>query len=144
MKHLTVLRGLLLSLVCSLPAWASEASVPAAPEIINAASLLRLVLGLGFVLLLIFGLAWITKRYAGLSQSQSDLKVIATLPLGAREKAVLISVGGEQMLVGVAPGRVNLIERFEQPVVAENQAKAATPAFATVLVDALNRRGKDS
>jgi flagellar protein FliO/FliZ len=43
--------------------------------------------------------------------------VVAALPLGTREKAVLIEIGGRQLLLGVAPGRVSLLERFEQPVV---------------------------
>ena len=40
------------------------------------------------------------------------MRVLGVLPLGTREKAILIEVAGKQMLLGVAPGRVNTLANF--------------------------------
>lgn len=122
---------------------APEAQAVPAPDIITGASVLRLLLGLGFVIFLIVALAWLAKRYGNLTASNQDMKVIASLPLGAREKAVLIAVGDKQVLLGVAPGRVNLIESFDGEVVADNaSAPVSGMPFAQALVEAVQRGGK--
>jgi flagellar protein FliO/FliZ len=48
------------------------------------------------------------------------MKVVAALSVGPRERVVLVDVGGQQLLLGVAPGRVNMLHRFEQPVIASD------------------------
>lgn len=100
-------------------------------------AILQLLVGLLFVIALIFLLAWIARRSLGVTQTGRHMRVITGLPLGAREKVVLVEVGKEQMLLGVAPGRVNLITRFEEPVVDSAEPEGA---FGQRLVEALQRR----
>ncbi|WP_370298721.1 flagellar biosynthetic protein FliO [Pontibacterium sp.] len=84
-------------------------------------AVLQLVLVLFFIIALILALAWFARRTMGAAQGGQHMRVITGLPLGAREKVVLVEVGKEQMLLGVAPGRVNLITRFDEPVVDSSQ-----------------------
>ena len=44
------------------------------------------------------------------------LDVLADLPLGQKERAVLIRVGTTQILLGVAPGRVSTLHVLAEPV----------------------------
>lgn len=80
---------------------------------------LNLFLGLVFLVALVVAGWWLVQRAGGLQiKSGNGLRVVTALSVGPRERVVLIEIAGEQMLLGVAPGRVNLLHRFEQPVVA--------------------------
>ncbi|MEH6823991.1 MAG: flagellar biosynthetic protein FliO [Motiliproteus sp.] len=105
---------------------------PAAQRVVEGfdfAVLGQLLAALVLVLVLFMGLAWLARRsgVAGGFSNQS-LKVIATLPLSARERVVLVQAGSQQLLLGVAPGRVNLLQSFEQPLV--SVPEAAHPPFS--------------
>ena len=119
----------------------SETTHQVVADPFSATAVAQLVLGLIFVIGLILLLAWIAKRTLNLTQNTRQIRMIAGLPLGARERVVLIEVGKEQMLLGVAPGRVNLLTRFEEPVV---DSDTAQPVFGQHLVDAIQQRRSDS
>lgn len=80
--------------------------------------LAQTLLGLLLVVGVIFGLAFFAKKLnlAGMGHNKG-MKIVSSLNLSAREKAVLIEVGDQQILLGVAPGRVNAIHSFEEPVI---------------------------
>ncbi len=97
---------------------AAENAAPA-PVVVNP---INMILGLLFLLGIVVAGWWLVRRAGGLQVNQgSGLKVVAALAVGPRERVVLIELAGEQWLLGVAPGRVNLLHRFEQPVVAASQ-----------------------
>ena len=92
-------------------------------------SLVTVSLALIFVIALLIGLMALVKRFAGpqLGGGKGNLRVLASLPLGQRERAVLIQMGEEQLLLGVAPGRVSLLAKPETPLeVSDPQAFAQT------------------
>ena len=73
-----------------------------------------MIFGLVIVIALIYGLSWVLKKYGNLpGANQIDMKVLGGVSLGTRERAVLIQVEGKKILVGVAPGRVNLLHQFD-------------------------------
>lgn len=77
----------------------------------SAASVVQMVLSLVAVIAMILGLAWMTRRMQGLrANASSELRVKATLAVGVKERVVLIEAAGRQFLIGVAPGRVSLID----------------------------------
>ena len=77
----------------------------------GAGTVLQMVLSLAAVVVMILGLAWMTRRMQGLRvSSPQDLRVKATLAVGIKERVVLIEARGEQFLIGVAPGQVRLIQ----------------------------------
>lgn len=45
-----------------------------------------------------------------------QMKVIATLPVGYKEKLMVVKVGEQQLLIGVTPQQVNFLYRLEQPL----------------------------
>lgn len=81
----------------------------------SAEQMIKMVLGLLFVLVLIFLLAWLFKRYLGIGViSNSSLKTIAGVSVGQKERVVLVQVGERQILVGVSPGQVNMLHALEK------------------------------
>lgn len=93
-----------------LAALLSPAAVAAPAEAMGAAQLARAALSLGLVLALIVLCAWLLRRFGGprLRPSQR-LQVLASVPLGQRERLALVDVDGQRLLIGVAPGRVDLL-----------------------------------
>lgn len=77
----------------------------------------QLVVGLVIVLLCIVALAWIAKRFNRLqSTPDGSLRVLGGMSMGARERIVLVQVGENQLLLGVAPGRINTLHVLDQPL----------------------------
>lgn len=70
-------------------------------------------LGLIAVTALFLFLAWGAKR-VGIHQlgHHNDMNIISTMSLGGREKAVLVNVDGQKILLGVSPGRINTLHNF--------------------------------
>lgn len=92
-----------------------------------AGGLARVTLALLVVLAAVFAAAWFSRRMHGAGGTRSSsLEVIAQLPLGPRERAVLIRVGAHQVLVGVANGSVRALH-----VLAQAELPAATGVAPT-------------
>ena len=78
---------------------------------------LKVIGGLLVVVGSIFAIGWLFRRATGGAVfAGQGLKVVAALSVGTREKVVLVDVGGQQILLGVAPGRVSHLQSFDQPV----------------------------
>lgn len=107
-------RAAVANLLAVLPAWAAEA--PAQPGV-DASSLLRLIVGLVVVIGAIVVLGWMLRRVGGVSQQLGgQLKVLAGVSVGQRERVVLLQVGKQQLLIGVAPGRVQTLHVLDEPL----------------------------
>ncbi|MDD2727873.1 flagellar biosynthetic protein FliO [Malikia sp.] len=93
-------------------------------------NLLQTTLALALVLGLLAALAWLIGRwYKPRGGMRAAIKVQAMVPLGARERAVLLEVGGRWLLVGVAAGQVNTLLEFpEPPLLEENPASQSGAA----------------
>lgn len=82
---------------------------------LNSSALLETILGLILVLGLILALAWLIKRTGRFQTSANgDIKMIAGLSLGPRERAVLLEVEGERLLVGVTAQNINTLHVLGQ------------------------------
>jgi len=138
-----VLLGVLLG-VHSAGTWAAEklAHVPAVKTVnepLGAANLLQLTFGLLVVLAAIVGSAWLLRRYGRLQSGVAGaLRVIGGLSMGPRERVVLIQVGKQQLLLGVAPGRVQMLHVLDEPV-AETSHTTDKTKFAEQLGKALGK-----
>lgn len=119
----------------ALPAFAS--SEPAGwgaggTSVVDAAYLLQLALGLLVVLVAIVLLAFVMRRMTGMQAALGrEFRVLGGISLGARERMVLVQVGEKQLLVGVAPGRVQTLHVLEEPIRADAPDAGAAGA-ATV------------
>lgn len=77
----------------------------------------EVTLALLLVLGAVFALAWVLKRVRGFgSRVGRSVEVLAQVPLGQKERAVLVKVGATQILVGVAPGHVNTLYVLPEPL----------------------------
>lgn len=94
----------------SLPVVASSPS-----SITNPQSVLSIFLSLLVVIGIIFAFAYIMRRF-NVTQSHGQLKVVASLSAGAREKIMVIQVGDEQHLVGVTAQNINHLSKLEAPL----------------------------
>lgn len=82
---------------------------PPAP-IFTTENMLQIVSSLFLVLIVIGGLAWILKQFGiGTATSSGPIKVIATAGVGQRERVVLVEIENTRLVLGVAPGRVNIL-----------------------------------
>lgn len=80
--------------------------------------LLQLAGGLILVIGIILLLSWLLRRLQGHRFGMhTPVRVIGGTAVGQRERAVLVQVGDQQLLLGVAPGSVRTLRVFEQPVV---------------------------
>ena len=113
---------------------AAGSALSSAPDPISMTSLWQLTLGMVMVLALIVGLAWVLKRTGRFQMAAGGgLRVLGGLSMGARERVVLLQVGETQLLVGVAPGRVQTLHVLEQPLPVGAGALPNGSAFADQL-----------
>lgn len=78
----------------------------------------QVTMGLAVVLLLMFALAWLVRRGRLLPhyQMRDEFKILAVLPLGQRERLILIKVGAEQLLLGATAEQIRLLHKLETPL----------------------------
>lgn len=97
------------------PFAAPQAVERAAP--VGAGSLLQVTFSLLLVLGAVFAAAWLVRRLRGLGGPGTDaIRVVAATALGAKERAVLVQVGKQQLLLGVTPGQVNLLHTLNESI----------------------------
>ena len=78
-------------------------AAPTVPMADLSGVLLSLVLVVGFI----FAAAWVVRRMPlGLGRGNGPLKILAALPLGPRERLVLVEARGEEILIAVSPAGV--------------------------------------
>jgi flagellar protein FliO/FliZ len=119
---------------------ASTAKISLAPayqEPFSAEALMQLLLGLVLVVLLILTVSWVLRRFSGIAPVSKNMRVLGVMPLGAREKVVLVKVGDKQILLGVAPGRVSHLQSFDEPVVDSDEPGKG---FAHRLSEAMSKQ----
>lgn len=138
----------LLALLLALPGFAlaaepaDKAATPMAGSDV-AGQLGQLLLGLLLVIGLIFVLAWLLRRVQQLApRSGQVIKLLATQPLGPRDRLVLVQVGNEQILLGLSAGRIAPLHVLKEPVHLAD-AEPATPGFAQRLMELLGKDQKD-
>lgn len=111
----------------AIPAY--KPNLPSAPKTSTTWQLANLIGGLALILILIYGLSWFVKRFAqGGFMQTSSIKMLASLPLGTRERLMLVEVGGKQILLGVTAAQINSLHVFDEQVVQVSEQKASKPA----------------
>ena len=122
---------------------AEQAAAPVkALEPMSAAYLVQVIIGLLVVVAGIIALMWLMRRLGRFQTGAGGaLQVIGGLSMGARERIVLLQVGETQVLVGVAPGRVQTLHVLDKPVSVPQRDVAAGESFAARLHSAMRRGG---
>lgn len=103
-------------LIANNVALAQATVSPKAPALPNT-NLLSLFLTLAFVIVLILAAAFIFRKLNHLQFKRNNvLQLVTGLSLGTRERVVLIQAGEKQILVGIAPGRLQTLHVFDEPI----------------------------
>lgn len=101
---------------------AAESPLFAAPQTTavpatGAGSFVQVTIALAIVLAAVFAAAWLMQRLRNFGGGQAgSIKVITSVALGAKERAVVVQVGRQQLLLGVAPGRVTTLHVLAEPL----------------------------
>lgn len=82
----------------------------------------KIVISLALVILLVLGLGWLFKKLTLRLPGSRHMKVICTLPLGQRERILIIEIQGKQRVIGVTPQSINLLFELENPLPEEKLA----------------------
>lgn len=62
------------------------------------------------------------------------MKVLSTLPLGGKERIMLVDVAGTQMVLGVSASGVNCLHVFAEPVIVnEENGFSSQQGFQAIL-----------
>ncbi|MBV1910173.1 MAG: flagellar biosynthetic protein FliO [Kangiellaceae bacterium] len=110
-------------------------------------SLLPMLGGLLFVLLLIFVLAYIFKRFTNFTPNSKSIKIVESQMIGSKEKLMIVKVNGQSFLLGVTANSINQLGELtceedlsvssqalesidESP---DNQSANVQPSFKSVL-----------
>jgi flagellar protein FliO/FliZ len=137
----------------ALAAFADATPAPshpfAAPRAVGQATtpgvggLAHVTMALLIVLVAVFVVAWVVKRMRGFGNRVGDaIDVIAEIPLGQKERAVLLKVGPTQILVGVAPGQVNTLHVLAEPLELSRPGGAPgdpRPTFKSLMMRSLGK-----
>jgi len=99
----------------------------------------QVLFGLLVVLALIVGMGWLFKRFSqGGFLGQNLMNVVATMPLGTRERLIVVDLNGQQILLGISPGRITNLHTFDEPLIcADGIAKESD--FSMKLRDIMQR-----
>lgn len=119
-----------------MPAEAANTPVPG-PQV----DLLNLGTGMILVIGAILVTGWLYTRTQKLRGGQSDLiRIVASQPLGTRERVVLLQVADKQLLVGMTSTQVQTLHVFDEPVA--DVADAPAGGFAERLRAAVRGQAK--
>ncbi|ERB64141.1 flagellar biosynthesis protein FliO, partial [Vibrio coralliilyticus OCN008] len=98
-----------------------------------------------FVVAFILFLAWLLKRMRVPAMiNQSGLNIVRQIPVGTRERIMIVQAGEEQFLVGVTAQSIQLISKLDTPLTQEelNKSALAGSPFATQLTQLLKKNDK--
>jgi flagellar protein FliO/FliZ len=106
------------------------AAPAAVPAVDSGAELFRVLISLLGVVALIFFVGWLSRRaQARVRPGGWKIRVIESMPVGIKEKIMLLEVGGTQLLVGASPtGGLRTLHVLDTPV----QDDPAAPAPPTI------------
>jgi len=107
---------------------------------VSGENIMGMVFSLILILAIILILAWAAKRFGGMAfKGNAALKVLAGMSMGARERIVLVQVGEKQILLGVAPGRIQTLHVLDEPIVTDAGSEPVASIFADRLKSVLNK-----
>lgn len=129
---------------CSLPAIAETGKPILQPtSALSTENTMQMLGGLVLVLIVILGLAWILKRFSLVpGTANGTMKLVAATGIGQRERVVIVEINGTWLVLGVAPGRVNMLHSMEKPATNSQQHDAPEPEsadFATQFNDSIRK-----
>ncbi|MCC5851263.1 MAG: flagellar biosynthetic protein FliO [Alkalimonas sp.] len=82
----------------------------------------KIVISLAFVILMVLLLGWSFKKLTLRIPGSQHMKVITTIPLGPKERLLVIEMQGKQRVLGVTAQQINYLFELEEPLPEEKLA----------------------
>lgn len=82
----------------------------------TAPSYVSILLSLFVVIAMIFAIAFVMRRFNVTQSGSSDLKSVATMMVGTKERIMVIEVGDEQHLVGITATSISHLSKLDTPI----------------------------
>jgi flagellar biosynthetic protein FliO len=101
---------------------------------------------LALIVLLMVALAWIARRSGfarRLANPDGALNVVASKSLGARERLLLVDVGGQRLVLGVTATQITCLATQARPETPQPEPQPAPAAFGAML-DTLLQKHRQS
>lgn len=100
----------------------------------------QVLLALLAVVVLIFVVAWFMRRFTGLTGGAGkQLRIVAAISVGNRERIAVVEVGGRQILVGITSQQISSLMKLDEPL----DTKREEGEFARNLQSLLRRSHND-
>lgn len=126
----------LAALAASASALAAEGP-SASQSAVSLAQLTQLIVGLGVVLAVVAGCAFLLRRLPVIRSSRnSSLKIVEAVPLGTRDRLLLVDAAGTRLLIGVTTGSIACLHVLG--------GGAAPASFANTLNESMSAGGTAS
>ncbi|MFM0740328.1 flagellar biosynthetic protein FliO [Paraburkholderia xenovorans] len=112
--------------------FASGVGAGTAVPALGVGAVLQTVVGLLVVIGLVFGCAWLARRF-GLQPAHRGglVKTIGGASLGGKERVAVVEIGDTWLVLGTAPGNVRLLHTMPAGSAALDTATAGTPTSAS-------------
>jgi len=104
--------------------------------------IVSMVLSLGMVVVLILVLAFFVKKLNPNLTNNDEFKVIRSLPLGSRERLMVVEIDNAPHLLGVTPHSINYLHKLETPLT-EKELPELAKRFGKMLNPQLNQNKKN-
>ncbi len=117
--------------VASLASGLFAADAAQATPSVDMTDLSSVILSLVLVVGFIFAAAWVVRRTPfGVGRGNGPLKVLAALPLGPRERLLLVAARGEELLIAVSPAGVFNVGAPSQGAAGQPRTAPTEPVFS--------------
>ncbi|MES2354477.1 MAG: flagellar biosynthetic protein FliO [Pseudomonadota bacterium] len=135
------LKGYILGIILSLRAWSAVAAEPAALPYAPV-SFLQVVLGLCLVLGLILASGWVLRKINPVHAENKLIRVVTATSVGQRERVVVVEINDNWLVLGVAPGQVNLLQSLPKAAQPVTEEIRTSTSFMDKVKEAAKRYGK--
>lgn len=103
----------------------SDNKGPLVTSPVGVGNFLHMALGLLIVIGAIFAMTWLVRRMGYMPKGIGGaMKILAGISLGQRERVVLMQVGDQQLVVGIAPGNIRTLLVLDKPISVDDQPVA--------------------
>ncbi len=97
-------------------------SSPTLPGVVGPNEILNMGTSLVLIIVAIVVVGWLYSRARGLRGHHGEvIHVLATQPLGPKERVLLVEVAGKQLILGITASQIQTLHVLEQPLLNERR-----------------------
>lgn len=121
------------SVLLTVPAWATAIEVTRppyspSPSPVSSSSIVQIIFSLLLVLAAIVLVAWFLRRMNAAQQGTGKrIKLLGGVPIGQRERIVLVEVQDTWLVIGVGPGQIRTLHTLQKQESQGTESSALNP-----------------